>query len=310
MMPKRSRHLLAWVLVCVLSAPAASWAQKHSDWENIGNRDITKGSWNFYSIEKEIRLGRTLAAHVEATSHVFRDRFVRFYLDDLVQRLARNSDARLPFIVRVIDSGELNAFALPGGYLFVNTGLILEAQTEAELAGILAHEIAHVTARHGTKQATKSTIFQWATLPLLFLGGPAGYGIQQGLGLAVPMTLLKFQRNAEREADFLGLQYTYRAGYDPVALIDFLERLNDTEGRLAKLFSTHPMNTDRIQRAQKAIAAVLPPREDYVVSTSRFDQVQRYLERLQRVSAIYRFSAEGEPQLRRRSGETGKEDEE
>ncbi len=290
-------------VVLLLCLPAAALAQKHKDVEKIGQRDINKGSWNLYSLEREIELGRRLSLDVEARSRLLRDPRVEAYVDELVQNLVRNSDARVPFTVKVIDSDDLNAFALPGGFLYVNTGLILEAQTEAELAGVLAHEIAHVTARHATKQYTKATLFQWMTLPLVFVGGPAGYGIQQALSVAGPLTFLKFKRNAEREADFLGLQYTYQAGYDPVALVDFLERLKDKdkEGRLAKLFSTHPMTKDRIKRAQKGIAEVLPPREEYVVSTSHFDQIKAYLLGRQELEAIYRQA--DEPRLRDRTVE-------
>jgi predicted Zn-dependent protease len=287
--------------------PMTAQSRKHSDMENIGRRDITDGSWNLYSLEKEVGLGRRLAGSVEQNAHLFEDAEVREYVDDLVQRLARNSDARVPFTVRVIDSDELNAFALPGGFLYVNTGLILEAETEAELAGILAHEIAHVTARHMTNQLTKARVFQWVTLPLLFVGGPVGLGIQQAMGLAVPMTFLKFKRNDEREADFLGLQYTYRAGYDPAALIDILERLKEREGekesRLARVFSSHPMTRDRIQRAQAGIAAVLPDRGDYVVSTSGFDRIRARLRRLQQSNWIFEPGEEEGPKLRRRTAD-------
>jgi predicted Zn-dependent protease len=285
--------------------PVLADQPKFSDIENIGRRDITEGSWNLYSLEKEIGLGRRLAASVDQNAHLLEDTEVQEYVDDLVQRLARNSDARLPFTTKVIDSDELNAFALPGGFLYVNTGLILEAETEAELAGILAHEIAHVTARHMTNQLTKARVFQWVSLPLLFVGGPVAFGIQQAMGLAVPMTFLKFARNDEREADFLGLQYTYQAGYDPAALIDILERLKEREGqkesRLAKVFSSHPMTRDRIERAQEGIAGVLPDRSDYVVSTSSFDRIRRRLERLQQANNILEPGEEGGPRLRRRT---------
>lgn len=290
-------------LLASLSLPCALAAQENKDVGAIGRRDINKGSWNLYSIEREIELGRQLAHQVEASSHLFRDRRVHLFVDHLVQRLARNSDAHVPFTVKVIDSDELNAFALPGGFLYVNTGLILEAHTEAELAGVLAHEIAHVTARHSTEQATKARIFQWATLPLIFIGGPVGYGIQQAIGLGVPLTFLKFKRDAERQADFLGLQYAYRSGYDPVGMIDFLERLSDDQGRLAKVFSSHPMNKDRIQRAQKGIAEALPPREEYVVSTAEFDQIRAYLRRVQQSHWIFEPGEGDGPRLRRRTGD-------
>lgn len=300
-------QLLSLLVGLCLCLPSPALAQKHRDIHNIGRRDINKGSWNLFSIEREIELGRSLAAQVESNSHLFRDRYVQAYMDDLVQRLVRNSDARLPFTVKVIDSDELNAFALPGGFLYVNTGLILQAETEAELAGMLAHEIAHVTARHTTKRQTKARLVQWLTLPLLFIGGPVGYGIQQAVGLAMPLTFLKFARNAEREADFLGLQYTYRAGYDPTALIDILERLkekeDDPEGGLAKIFSSHPMTKDRIRRAQRTIAEVLPAQPDYVVSTSGFENMKSYLRRVQQAYWIFEPGDEDGPRLRRRTAD-------
>lgn len=305
MVGSRAIRIPTALLTSLLLLSAGALAQKHKDVENIGQRDINKGSLNLYSLEREIELGHQLAGEVEASSRILPDPKVQAYVDDLVQNLVRNSDARVPFTVKVIDSDELNAFALPGGFLYVNTGLILEAETEAELAGVLAHEIAHVTARHATKQASKATLFQWFSLPLIFVGGPVGYGIQSAMGLAVPLTFLKFNRNAEREADFLGLQYTYRAGYDPVALVDFLERLKskDREGRLARVFSTHPMTSDRIQRAQKGIAEVLPPKAEYVVSTSRFEEVKAYLLSQQQLSRIGPPQGSGGPHLRHRTQE-------
>jgi predicted Zn-dependent protease len=287
--------------VAALCAPALE-AQKNRDVENIGKRDINKGSLNIYSQEREFQLGQQLAAEVEASSHLLRDSRVQAYIEDLVQNLVRHSDAQTPFTVRVIDSDDINAFALPGGFLYVNTGLIMEAETEAELAGILAHEIAHVTARHATKQASKAQLVQLFSLPLIFVGGPVGYGIQQAMNLAVPMTFLKFSRNSEREADFLGLQYVHQAGYDPVGMVDFLERLReaDRESRLSNAFSSHPMTKDRIQRAQKEIAQVLPPRPEHVVSTSRFAEVKAYLVRIYDSNWVYRGEGEG-PRMRRRT---------
>jgi predicted Zn-dependent protease len=212
----------------------------------------------------------------------------------------------VPAQVRVVDSDELNAFALPGGHFFINTGLILEAQTEAELASMIAHEIAHVAARHATKQRTKANIWNWASIPLLLFGGPLAYSIYQGAAIAVPLTFLKFSRNAEQEADFLGLQYHYKAGYDPVAFVDFFERLKRREkegerGGIAKVFSTHPMTKDRIKQAEDVIERYLPEREEYVVTTSRFDQVRSYLERLLGQRARARQPGAG-PLLRDRTG--------
>lgn len=301
----RTASGLLLVLLLMLSLPGTAAAQKHKDVENIGARDINKGSWNLYSLEREMELGRSLAMEVESSARLLRDPRVQAYTDGLVQRLVRNSDSQVPFTVKVIDSDEVNVFALPGGFFYVNTGMILAAETEAELAGMLAHEIAHVTARHATKQASKARLFQLFSLPLIFVSGPVGYGIQQALGLAVPLTFLKFQRNAEREADFLGLQYTFRAGYDATALIDFLERLKeeDFQARIPGAFSTHPMTKDRIQRAQKEIAEVLPPRSESVVSTSGFEEIKAHLRRLQQADGVYEPGEGTGPRLRRRTVE-------
>lgn len=279
------RQAIHFVLTVALASGAtvvwASPQQKHTDIRQIGKRDITRGTWNFYSLEEEAKLGAEMAAEVERTVLLLRDPFVVEYVRDLVEHLVRHSDSRFPAQVRVVDSEERNAMALPGGHFFVNTGLILEAETEAELAGILAHEIAHVAARHATRQRTRNQFWNWVSIPLLLFGGPAGY-LYQGMALVVPLTFLQFSRHAEREADFFGLQYHYWAGYDPVAFVAFLERLRRLEkqgesGGLTQVFATHPMTRDRLRRAEQVIEKYLPEREQYVVTTSRFDQVRAYL---------------------------------
>lgn len=255
------------------------------DVEAIGNRKVGKGV-NFYSLEKEIALGKQLAQEVERSSKLIDDPVVTEYVNRVGQNLVRNSDARVPFTIKVIDSDEVNAFALPGGFFYVNSGLILRAQEESELAGVMAHEISHVTARHGTKNATKGQIAQLATIPLLLLGpaGLAGYGLYEGLNIALPLTFLKFSRDAEREADFLGLEYMYKAGYDPNAYITFFERIQADEkrrpGTIPKVFSTHPPTPERIENAQKEIARILPNRSEYIVTTSEFDSVKERLRRI------------------------------
>lgn len=252
------------------------------DVEAIGNRKVGKGV-NFYSLEKEIALGKQLAQEVERSSKLIDDPVVTEYVNRVGQNLVRNSDARVPFTIKVIDSDEVNAFALPGGFFYVNSGLILRAQEESELAGVMAHEISHVTARHGTKNATKGQIAQLATIPLLLLGpaGLAGYGLYEGLNVALPLTFLKFSRDAEREADFLGLQYMYKAGYDPNAYITFFERIQADEkrrpGTIPKVFSTHPPTPERIENAQKEIARILPSRAEYIVTSSEFENVKQRL---------------------------------
>src|SRR5246500_4452689 len=249
------------------------------DVEAIGNRKVGKGP-NFYSLEREIALGKGLAQEVERSSKLIDDPVVTEYVNRVGQNLVRNSDARVPFTIKVIDSDEVNAFALPGGFFYVNSGLILRAQEESELAGGMAHEISHVTARHETRNATKGEIMQLATIPLILLGpaGLAGYGLYEGLNIAIPLTYLKFSRDAEREADFLGVQYMYKAGYDPNAYIPFFERIQADEkrrpGTIPKAFSTHPPTPERIENAQKEIARILPNRQEYIVTTSEFDQVK------------------------------------
>lgn len=272
------------------------------DVEAIGNRKVGKGV-NFYSLEKEIALGKQLAQEVERSSKLIDDPVVTEYINRVGQNLVRNSDARVPFTIKVIDSDEVNAFALPGGFFYVNSGLILRAQEESELAGVMAHEISHVTARHGTKNATKGQIAQLATIPLLLLGpaGVAGYGLYEGLNIALPLTFLKFSRDAEREADFLGLEYMYKAGYDPNAYITFFERIQADEkrrpGTIPKVFSTHPPTPERIENAQKEIARILPNRTEYIVTTSEFDSVK---ERLRRIMFARRTqdNASSKPTLR------------
>ena len=252
------------------------------DVEAIGNRNVGKGI-NFYSLEREIAIGKQLAQEVERSAKLIDDPVVTEYVNRVGQNLVRNSDAQVPFTIKVIDSDVVNAFALPGGFFYVNSGLVLRAQEESELAGVMAHEISHVTARHGTKNATKGQIMQLATIPLILLGpgGWAGYAIYQGLNLAIPLTYLKFSRNDEKEADFLGLQYMYKAGYDPNSYVTFFERVQADErrqpGTVAKVFSTHPPTPDRIANAQKEIARILPARDEYIVTTSEFDQVKARL---------------------------------
>lgn len=276
--------------------------RKNSDIQNIGQRDINKGSWNFYSPEKEIELGQRLAAEAESSVRLLGDPEVTAYIADVAERIVRHSDSRTPLVVRVVDSDEVNAFALPGGFFFINTGLILEAQSEAELASVMAHEVAHVAARHITRQMTKARFWNLVSLPLVFVGGPVGYAIRQGAALAVPLTFLKFSRNAEREADFLGLQYHYATGYDPAAFVDFFERVKrkakekNKKSGIAKAFSTHPMTRERILAAQRMIESDLQPREDYVVSTSRFDRIRAHLLSLQG----RRDAGKGDLLLRRR----------
>ena len=274
------------------------------DVNKIGDRKVGDGV-NLYSLEREQALGRELAFEVEHQANVITDPIVTEYVNRLGQNLVRNSDAKVPFTIKVLDDDEINAFALPGGYFYVNSGLIMAADNEAELAGVMAHEIAHVAARHVTKNYTKAQLFNLASIPVIFVGGPIGYAVRQGVGLAMPMSFLKFTRDAEREADLLGLEYTYRAGYDPQAFVQFFEKLKTEEKKkhsaFAKAFSTHPMTSDRIKAAQEEIAQDLPPRNEYIVTTSDFDEAKARLAQLADEHRVD-WPAGVKPTLRKRNG--------
>ncbi len=281
------------------------------DVDAIGNRNVGKGV-NLFSLEREISLGKGLAQEVERSSKLIDDPVVTEYVNRVGQNLVRNSDAKVPFTIKVIDSDEVNAFALPGGFFYVNSGLILRAQEESELAGVMAHEIAHVAARHGTKNATKGEIMQWASIPaMIFIPySMAGYAMYQGLNLAIPLTFLKFSRDAEKEADFLGLQYMYKAGYDPNSYVTFFERIQADEkrrpGTIPKVFSTHPPTPDRIENTQKEIARILPAKQEYLVTTSEFDSVKSRLRNIM-FSRKATDNAPGKPTLRTKTEQSKKQ---
>ncbi len=293
-MIRTARHFWALIFIILLSVPVSVTAgddgnqkkkklKDKEDVSKIGQRDVDGKLFNLVSLEREIAMGKQYAQQIEQQARLVEDAEVNEYIDRVAQNLVRHSDARVPFTVRVIDSDTINAFAIPGGFFYINTGLILAADEEAELAGVMAHEIAHVTARHATRQMTKSQLINWAMIPLLIFGpgGWAGYGIYQGLSFGLPIAMLKFNRNYEREADYYGLQYMYAAGYDPTAFVTFFEKLREKEakspGSIPKIFSSHPLTKDRVKKAQKEIAEILPDREEYVVTTSEFDRIKRRL---------------------------------
>jgi predicted Zn-dependent protease len=277
-----------------------------SDVDAIGNRKVGgRGMGNWYSLETEIRMGKQYAMQVEQGVKLVQDPVVTEYVNRIGQNLVRNSDAQVPFTIKVIDSDEVNAFALPGGFFYVNSGLILAADEEAEMAGVMAHEIAHVAARHGTRQMTRA---QWAnigTIPLIFIGGGIGYGIYEAAGLGLPLTFMKFQRNFEAEADYLGLQYMYKTGYDPQAFISFFEKIQAKEkkkpGTLAKAFASHPQTPDRIEKSQQEIATILPAKAQYIVSTSEFDDVKSRLATIENRHKVIEEKDGSRPSLRRTS---------
>src|SRR3954468_12732495 len=281
-------------------------AHKNSkeDVDAIGNRGIgNRGLGNWYSLEREIAMGKQYAQMIESSAKMVNDPVVTEYVNRIGQNLVRNSDAKVPFTIKVIDSDEINAFALPGGFFYVNTGLILAADEEAELAGVMAHEIAHVAARHATRQMTRGNWANIASIPLIFVGGGIGYAARMAANFALPMTFMSFSRGFESEADYLGLEYMYKTGYDPQAYVSFFEKIQAKEkkkpGTLSKAFSTHPQTPDRIGKTQEEIAKVLPAKDTYVVNTSEFDQVKSRLALLENKRKVIDEKGDKAPTLRR-----------
>jgi predicted Zn-dependent protease len=332
---KHTKWLLAVVEVCLLSglsmvgqenqtAPSPTRQlrkAKHSavkdDIQAIGTRNIGgKGVSNWYSVEQEIGIGRESSKEIEARARLLMDPVITEYVNRIGQNLVRNSDAKVPFTIKVIDSDEINAFALPGGFLYVTSGLILASQEEAELAGVMAHEVAHVAAHHAARQMTHSQMFTLASVPLIFVGGALGIAVREAAGLAMPFTLTRFSRRFEAEADYLGVEYLYQAGYDPQAFISFFERIEALEkqkpGVMAKMFSDHPQTADRLRKAQSEIVKILPRRETYVISTSDFDDTKSRLATIENRRRA-REEKPDRPALRRKSpgdqGEPEGEDE-
>ncbi len=300
---RSSSRVLAGFVALTLAVPVTFADNKEKDPDQIGNRDVGKGV-NFYSIEKEIALGKQMAQEVERQAKIVEDPIVAEYVNRIGQNLVRNSDAKVPFIIKVIDSEEINAFALPGGFFFVNTGILINADNEAEMAGVMAHEIGHVAARHGTRQATRGEIAQIGSIvPLIAVGGMAGYGIYQAMGLVVPMGFLQFSRNFESEADMLGIEYMYKSGYDPGAFVDFFEKVQSQEkrkpGTMSKLFSSHPPTDDRIKHSQEIIQKYLKAKPEYVVSTSEFETVKARTMAMHNSRKIDTAKDTGRPTLRR-----------
>jgi len=290
------------------TAPKATHDGGKNDVDDIGNRKVGKGSGlgNWYSLEKEIAMGKSYAAQVEQTAKLVQDPVITEYVNRIGQNLVRNSDARVPFTIKVIDDDSINAFALPGGYFYVNTGLILAADDEAELAGVMAHEIAHVAARHGTRQMTRANWANIATIPLIFIGGGLGYAAQSVVSIALPLTFMKFSRGFEAEADYLGVQYMYASGYDPQAFIGFFEKVQAKEkkkpGTVAKAFASHPQTPERIAASQKEINQILAPKPQYIITTSEFDDVKARLALLENRRKMVDDKDAGRPSLRRTAG--------
>jgi hypothetical protein len=279
------------------------------DVDAVGTRNIGgRGMGNWYSVNSEISMGKQYSMEIEKSAHMVTDPVIVEYVNRVGQNIVKNSDCKVPFTIKVIDSDEINAMALPGGFFYVNSGLIMAADEEAELAGVMAHETAHVCAHHAARQLTKSNYFQSGEIPLIIFtqGSWTGYGIYEAAQLAVPISFLEFSREYEAEADWLGLQYMYKAGYDPQAFIQFFEKIDALEkhkpGTLAKVFADHPQTPDRIAHSEEEIATILPAKPDYVVTTSEFDDVKARLARLENKRKLNDKSNGNAPTLRRVGG--------
>jgi beta-barrel assembly-enhancing protease len=290
-------------------------AGSEDDVAAIGTRNIGgRGLGNWYSTDWEIRMGKQYSMEIEKSAHMVTDPVVVEYVNRIGQNIVKNSDCKVPFTIKVIDSDEINAMALPGGFFYVNSGLILAADEEAELAGVMAHETAHVCAHHAARQMTKMNYAQIGSIPLIIFtqGSWTGYGIYEATQLAIPMGFLQFSRMDEAEADWLGVQYMYRAGYDPQAFIQFFEKLDALEkhkpGTLAKVFADHPQTPDRIMHSEEEIATILPARNDYVITTSEFDDVKGRLARIENKRKINGKNDGSKPTLRRASAGSGNND--
>ena len=280
------------------------------DVSSVGNRDIGgRGIGNWYSTDTEIKMGKMYSMEIEKSTKFITDPQVVEYVNRVGQNIVKNSDCKVPFTIKVIDSDEINAMALPGGFFYVNSGLILNADEEAELAGVMAHEIAHVCAHHAVREQTRMNYAQLGTIPLIFIGGWTGYGIYEAASLGVPITFLHFSREFEAQADYLGVQYMYRSGYDPQAFISFFEKVQALEkrkpGMVAKAFSDHPQTPDRITHSQEEIARILPPRDEYTVTTSEFEDIKARLARIENKHRLVDSKDAKKPSLRRASTGSG-----
>jgi beta-barrel assembly-enhancing protease len=274
------------------------------DVDAIGNRKIGgRGLGNWYSLETDMKMGKQYSQMVDSSSKLINDPIITEYVNRLGQNLVRNSDAQVPFTFKIIDSDVINAFSLPGGFVYINSGTILAADEEAELAGVMAHEIAHVCARHATRQMTRAQYAGIATIPLIFVGGGLGYAVYEASGLGLPVAFMSFQRGFEAEADYLGLQYDYKSGYDPQAYISFFEKVEAQEkkkpGFMDKTFASHPQTPDRIEASQKEIATILPARPEYTVTTSEFDDVKARLASIENRRKVTTPKDANKPSLRR-----------
>jgi len=308
--------VLVWGVVPVLAKdtaavrPCSDAKNKMDDVYCIGQRRVAHHS--IISERKEVAIGTKYAQQINRSAKLVKDPVISEYVNRVEQNIAQNSDAKIPITVRVIDSPEINAFTLPGGFIYVNTGLLHAASSEAQLAGVLAHETAHVACRHWASDATKRTLLQYAMIPLILtpMSYPVYIGLSEAMNFGIPMAFLKFSREDEAQADFLGLQYMWKAGYDPNAYLSMFAKIiqegRSTPGSVAGVFMDHPPTKDRIINAEKEIKTILPKRSEYLVSNSEFQNVHDRLNTLLgRMKKIQAKANSNKPTLIKREPKTG-----
>ncbi len=315
---KSAKLVLFSLLGCMLATTGYA-GRKHGDVENIGNRSVSGRIFgilpNWISLEKEITMGAQIAAEFEQTARLVEDPVITEYVDRIGQNLVKHSDAKVPFHIKVVDTDEINAFAFPGGYFYINKGVILAAENEAELAGVMAHEISHIIARHATSRMSKGQYLQLAAIPALFVGGYwAQMGIQNALGLGLNLEMMGITRESEREADQLGIQYMWNTGYDPNAFVTFFEKMQEQEksnpGGLAGWFRTHPSTDDRITASMEE-QRYLPEKDRYVINSSEFDRVKARLQSIDdamKAGELLGIPEQKRPTLKRRTTEGGRQE--
>ncbi|MGH9438764.1 MAG: M48 family metallopeptidase [Terriglobia bacterium] len=299
----KKSHSFTGLLIAVLLMAALPLAaeNKKDNVNDIGNRKVA--SWSIISLQKEVAIGKQYADQIDHSAKLIKDPVVNEYVNRLAQNLARNSDAKVPVSVKVIDDPTINAFTLPGGFIYLDSGTILAADNEAQLAGVLAHEIGHVAERSWASEMTKRTLLQYAMIPIMFT--PLSIGAYEGLNAAMsglPIVFLKFSRNQESGADFLGIQYMYKAGYDPNALVTMfgktLQQERESPGSVNSIFMDHAPTPDRIIQCEEEIKKILPTRQEYLLNTSEFENVKS---RLKTVLTVHRKpNGPGQPTLERR----------
>jgi len=303
-MGTRRMQVLALLAIFCLAALPLRGDDKKDDVDEIGNRKVAHKS--IISEEKEIAIGKQYSVEVERSAKLLTDPVINEYVNRVAQNVARNSDLKIPLTVKVIDDPTINAFALPGGFLYVNTGLLQAAEEEDQVAGVVAHEIAHVAARHWASQMTKMTFAQFAMIPLMFvpMTYPVYMGVMEAYMNGVPLMFLKFNRGAEAEADYLGIQYMYKAGYDPNSYVAFFGKVMDEErrmpGSMPQVFMDHPPTGDRIIKTEEEIKQILPKKDQYLVSTSEFDDVKARLQQVISNRKKLKPGETGGPTLRKR----------